>query len=141
MTLGKRLRIFALSSFDELNHFAKAIGTSPAVISQWFKDVKSPSVLYLEKIYKIGCNINWLLSGEGEMFAPNFAGAEVKRKYDTNSKKDGSSEPIHSNTENEMAEVPLIKDWKMLMQSDLKDYIDKMVELKFADLSNKNINE
>jgi hypothetical protein len=123
MKLGLRLRMFALTAFGELNKFSTAIGTSPAVLSQWLGDIKMPSCQYLERIYRSGCNINWLLSGEGIMLADNEAGKMLKN--------DGAMQntvsDYHENP-GETATIPHITDLRVLLKEDIEEIINKCLD-------------
>jgi hypothetical protein len=119
MKLGYRLRMFALMAFDELNKFSTAIGTSPAVVSQWLGDIKMPSCLYLERIYRTGCNLNWLVSGDGEMLADNEAGNALKEK---NEKSENHL------IEKEVYSIPMITDLRILLRDDIEEIINKCLD-------------
>ncbi len=49
--------------------FAKRLGTSQGVISNYEKGARAPSIKFLKNLREIfQVNINWLLTGEGPMF-------------------------------------------------------------------------
>ena len=70
MTVKERLAelIFVLKL--KQYQFAKSLGVSPAIVSDWLKqDYKSPSVESLIKISQVHhVNLQWLLTGTGTMF-------------------------------------------------------------------------
>jgi len=70
MTVGNRIRfIRGPLSQDE---FAKTLGVRRNTIQVWEADKSSPEAkLYLRFYKRLGVNINWLLSGEGEAYVNN----------------------------------------------------------------------
>lgn len=65
--IGKRLKEFAKSRYGTVSAFAEACSMPQPQMSAYTSDAKSPSVDVLLRFLQAGCNINWLLSGEGEM--------------------------------------------------------------------------
>ncbi len=47
--------------------FASKLGMKPQTLQKYIKGQRLPLPDILNKINKLGCNINWLLNGEGEM--------------------------------------------------------------------------
>lgn len=47
--------------------FASRLGISPQALQKYFKGGRLPMPEILDKLNKLGCNINWLLSGSGDM--------------------------------------------------------------------------
>lgn len=76
--------------------FAKLIGVTPQKISAYTSGVNLPNGETLQKIARVGINVHWLLTGEGEMlinneFDPDSSGSssdqstqlsEIHRKLD-----------------------------------------------------------
>lgn len=65
------LRIRELRDVKKMNQatFAGALGVSQAAISRYEKGERVPDSDFLSKLYSIfGVNINWLLTGSGDMF-------------------------------------------------------------------------
>lgn len=65
--IGKRLKDFAKTKYGSVSAFADACSMSQPQMSAYTSESKSPSVDVLLRFLKAGCNINWLLSGDGEM--------------------------------------------------------------------------
>lgn len=65
--IGKRLKEFAKSRYGTVSAFAEACSMPQPQMSAYTSDAKSPSIDVLLRFLQAGCNINWLLSGEGEM--------------------------------------------------------------------------
>lgn len=59
--------------------FADKIGVDQGRVSQWETERSQPSSSALSEIVRLGVNVNWLLTGEGEMLreALNSEGEEV----------------------------------------------------------------
>lgn len=68
--IGKRLKDFAKTKYGSVSAFAEACSMSQPQMSAYTSDSKSPSVDVLLRFLQAGCNINWLLSGEGDMVYP-----------------------------------------------------------------------
>ncbi|MEI6846597.1 MAG: helix-turn-helix transcriptional regulator [Chlorobiaceae bacterium] len=67
-TIGDRLRLFALSKYNRISDFAESIGMGAPNAQAYMRGARKPGSLVLRKIQSIGCNIDWLLTGEGEMY-------------------------------------------------------------------------
>lgn len=65
--IGKRLKEFAKNKYGTVSAFAEACSMPQPQMSAYTSGAKSPSVDVLLRFLKAGCDINWLLSGEGEM--------------------------------------------------------------------------
>ncbi len=63
MSLGKRLKEFAKSNFNNLSDFSIALGISRENLYRYFNDTVSPGSEILQKLATLGCDINWLLLG------------------------------------------------------------------------------
>ena len=67
--IGDRLRIARKKLKFSQSKFAKEIGISPNYLSELESNKKSPSERILKLIeIRFAINLNWLLTGEGEMF-------------------------------------------------------------------------
>jgi|GEM_PF-1569451 len=69
-TIGERLRIFA-NYIGNLSKLATLINMSPSSLDAYLIGRSKPGTEILQRLLKLGCNINWLLSGEGEMLINN----------------------------------------------------------------------
>lgn len=70
MTLGSRLQMYAKARWETQRALAKAIDVRDSQMSDWIKDRMPPSTDSLDKLARAGLNVHWLLTGEGEMDAP-----------------------------------------------------------------------
>ncbi len=80
MSIGERLRTFAETGFRTITEFAYAIGSSPQNVYKYFKTDREPSAVVMKRLVEAGCNLNWLVAGDGEMFADNSAGEALRAK-------------------------------------------------------------
>lgn len=48
--------------------FAEYVGSSPAQVNQYLKTDREPGTPFLRGLALKGINLNWLLTGEGEMY-------------------------------------------------------------------------
>lgn len=62
--IGKRLKQFALSDFETLTKFSEAMGMTLPGLYPYFNGKSLPGTIFLLKIKKLGCSIDWLLTGE-----------------------------------------------------------------------------
>ena len=63
-SIGDRIRIFGEATFKSVNAFADAMIMSPPALQSYLRGKSHPGTPVLLKLQKLGCNIDWLLSGE-----------------------------------------------------------------------------
>lgn len=92
--LGDRLKNFAIFKYGSVTKLAEVSGIVQPQLSSYTSGKKKPSVNILEKLLNTGCNINWLISGEGEMIysidyksKPSTAISKSFKKKTSNSEK------------------------------------------------------
>ena len=61
--IGGRIRIFAKRKYGTLKKLAEAMEISPQQLHQYISGKREPGSRILLKLLKLGCDINWLLSG------------------------------------------------------------------------------
>jgi phage repressor protein C with HTH and peptisase S24 domain len=71
MTIGNRLKQFAEQNFDRLQDFAAALGMKLPSLYDYFNGKTQPGTPILLKLHNLGCDINWLLTGEKSRYIPN----------------------------------------------------------------------
>lgn len=124
MDYGKRLKTFVLAAYKEFRDFAADIGTSPSMVSMWFSGKKMPGGDYLLKIFNVGCSLDWLLGGIGNMLADNEAGKKLRERLNM---PDSEMDEIESITYEKMVQVPFVKDLRVLLREDIKEIINSML--------------
>lgn len=67
-TIGQRLKHFGSSLFKTKKEFAEALSTSYENLYQYMEDKSKPGPDLLTRLNDLNCNINWLLTGKGEIF-------------------------------------------------------------------------
>lgn len=70
MTFGERLKYFAKERYGGVGNFAKACGIHSAQMSKYISGVNEPMRPVLEKFSEAGLSLDWLVSGIGQMDAP-----------------------------------------------------------------------
>lgn len=68
-SIGNRLRQYALSEHGSLKAFSDAIGMHPGNVQKYINDKREPGAKLLKTLLDDGLNVQWLLTGEGGMFA------------------------------------------------------------------------
>ncbi len=66
-TIGDRIRAFANYKYGKINDFADAMGMGAPNVQAYMRGARKPGTSVMQKIQKLGCNIDWLLTGKGEM--------------------------------------------------------------------------
>ena len=67
MTVGDRIREFAKSRFRTQAAFGVAVGMTESAVSDLVKNRQAPSTGTLQRFADVGMNLNWLLTGSGQM--------------------------------------------------------------------------
>lgn len=64
MSLGNRLKEFGIKKYGNVKSFAEALGIKPPSLYNYFNDESKPGAEFIEQLMEMGCDINWLLTGE-----------------------------------------------------------------------------
>ena len=59
-----RIRKFGLRKFGSIKEFAKAMGMSPSNLQAYLQNRRKPGTPILKRLIQLGCDIDWLLTGE-----------------------------------------------------------------------------
>jgi hypothetical protein len=81
MTIGQRLEEFARKQFGgipSLNKKINEVSGKKTSIYKYIKDDRSPGAILLVPLAKLGCNLNWLLLGTGDMLYDANANRKVE---------------------------------------------------------------
>lgn len=70
MAIGDRIKEFA-KHYGNASKLAAALDMTPGTLYHYTNGNRKPGADILLKLHDLGCNINWLLSGEGAMLRKN----------------------------------------------------------------------
>ncbi len=80
MTTGKRIRLFGETVYASIKDFATDLQMAPSNLQKYMNSEREPGMGILVRMLEMGCNINWLLSGKGRMFADNETGRALEKE-------------------------------------------------------------
>ncbi len=80
MNLGQRLKLFVTHNWDKQSDFIFDHRVNPSSLQKYMKGDIAPSSQFLTLLSNIGCNLHWLLTGEGEMYNDTPAGQALRDK-------------------------------------------------------------
>ena len=66
-SIGSRLKTFRLSKKATQKDMASALGCSEITYNRYEREATLPRTEDLSFLYNMGCNLNWLITGEGTM--------------------------------------------------------------------------
>lgn len=67
MSIGEKIRQFAVQKFGSIKAFAEAMEMHPSALQQYLSDEHKPGANILVNLARLGCDMNWLLSeGDGK---------------------------------------------------------------------------
>jgi transcriptional regulator with XRE-family HTH domain len=78
MTLGNRISLFINSCYKSQSQFAELVQLDPSSLNRYIHNKCTPTIDILEKFKKLGMSIDWLIDGQGSMFAQNEVGGKLK---------------------------------------------------------------
>jgi len=87
----ERIDIVARSFFGTRSNLARAIGKTPQNINGYFQKDSVPGGEFLAILREQGISADWLLSGEGSMFADNEAGRKLAARVQGGSRGGGNA--------------------------------------------------
>jgi hypothetical protein len=77
----KRLTTIIEEFFENKRpNLARAIGKRPDTLNSYFKQDSIPGGEFLTELWKVGISSDWILTGEGSMYADNEAGRALRKK-------------------------------------------------------------
>lgn len=77
-----RLDRVAKQFFGSRPNLARAIGKTPQTVNGYYQKDSVPGGEFLAALREQGISSDWLLSGEGSMYADNEAGRALQAKYE-----------------------------------------------------------
>jgi len=87
----ERLEIVAETCFGSRPNLARAIGKRPDTLNGYYKSDSVPGGEFLAILREQGISADWLLSGDGSMFADNEAGRTLAARAQGGSKGGGNA--------------------------------------------------
>ena len=67
-SIGSRIKEFAVQKHGSIKALADALGKNPANVHKYISGDRSPGLSFLDGLKSLGCNIEWLRTGKGEMY-------------------------------------------------------------------------
>ena len=67
--IGQRVKAFALSKYGSVKGLAEALGKNYANVHKYVSGARTPGLTFLDELKSLGCNIDWVRTGQGEMYA------------------------------------------------------------------------
>jgi len=68
-SIGERLRLLRVFIDKTQEIFGKGVGISGSLLSRYEKNQRQPNPWFFDRVrQKTGVDLNWLMSGDGEMF-------------------------------------------------------------------------
>lgn len=77
--IGERLNHFLKFAEISRSQFAATLKVTQTTIANYLKGQTEPSFVNLQTIYEEGCNINWLITGKGDMFSDTPKGRALRQ--------------------------------------------------------------
>jgi transcriptional regulator with XRE-family HTH domain len=90
MTIGQRLRKFGLGRYGSIKEFAKAMRMSPPGLQQYLADKREPGTPVLQRLIKLGCDVEWLMTGQTAAAQASGIVREQGAAYDAGSREEGA---------------------------------------------------
>lgn len=82
------MKLFAETAYGSIRAFAQEMKVKSPTLYPYFRDEKEPGTPVLLRYAYAGGNINWLLIEEGDMFADNGKGRELRSRFLSKSSKE-----------------------------------------------------
>jgi len=110
--VGKRLKKFIVENYGEIKIFSEKFNIPTSTLSLYINGKRDPGAEQLSKIYNSGCDLNWLMDGEGDMYAGNEAGMYLAEQHGYQKQKDKTEEMYDMIKEtNRLLKEGLIRDY------------------------------
>jgi hypothetical protein len=111
-TAGERIKFFAKKYYGGIGKLASFVNMPQSTFSQYTskKNPQNPGHDFLKKMYDSGCSVNWILFGDGDIFAHNETGIKLKKADIVDSKVDTNSSELKINVLSEKELKVIIRD-------------------------------
>lgn len=136
MQIPDRIKYFAKSCYGNFKVFCKELDISQSHLSHYLQGRRMPSLEMLQKFKEAGMSIDWLIDGEGDMFAQNEKGAMLKNEQIGKKSASQKAVPLHLNDiKDEILDLKLKiseQDDKFQMLEELKDLLEEKLSPRLA---------
>jgi hypothetical protein len=76
MYLGQKIKVFGDEKFGgNVTHYSQATGKSRTDLYRYFQEKSVPGADFIEKLYELGCDMDWLL-GPSPVYPENIVAEE-----------------------------------------------------------------
>lgn len=79
-SIGLRMRSFGKFAYGTISAFASAMQMKPPALHPYLENKTEPGTKIIMRLWFLGCDCTWLLTGKGNMFAANERGETLERK-------------------------------------------------------------
>ncbi len=127
--IGKRLAIFAKEKFGSKTTLINKLEISSEEAIQYFSYKKPLSKEILGKLSRLGCDLDWLITGESKNIAPPPDGRELRAKQKTESRQEPpvrKAPPPEAESREELKELAFENYKLRLKLKDLETEIDRL---------------
>ncbi len=94
-TIGDRLRMVSVI-VGGVNKLADEWGMAAPGLYNYFKGRTKPGTEVLQRLYQMGIGLEWLITGNGLIFANNDAGRRLRNNYAKEEKIELPKDDVHS---------------------------------------------
>jgi transcriptional regulator with XRE-family HTH domain len=117
MDFTKNLRTFIDVVFKSQRALASAMNITPQTLTPYITGNSKPGWEILTKLWNCGCSVDWLIKGEGEMFALNEAGDHCRQRFSIPTAK---NKEITLSDAELLLQIPIIKEFKKMIIEEIK---------------------
>jgi transcriptional regulator with XRE-family HTH domain len=79
-TIESRMRDFGTLACGSLKEFAEALQMKPPALQSYLSGRSKPGYPIMQRLHLLGCNLNWLISGNGSMTNDTQEGKALLKK-------------------------------------------------------------
>ncbi len=131
MSLGKRLKEFAENNFSTIADFTQQLGIIRENAYRYFNDTVSPGSDILIRLAELGCDINWLLTGNYSVKKSNYVNIDT---IENNNSPKILEYQVFGTIPAGRAEIVDLTDWiqKMVIDYSPQDHALLIVDKEFG---------
>ena len=125
MEVTKNIRKFIEAVFKSQRALASAMNISPQTLTPYMTGNSKPGWEIITKLWNVGCSIDWLITGEGDMFANNEAGEKHRAKFTVHKQV---SKAITLSDAELLMKIPIINDMKNIIKEEIKNDLMQVIQ-------------